>query len=64
MVNKMKKNDKLGLKILIFGIILLMIALIINYNININDSWKVVFIMTSLIIEIIGLIKIIKDTAK
>lgn len=64
MVNKMKKNDKLGLKILIFGIVLLMIALIINYNININDSWKVVFIMTSLIIEIIGLIKIIKDTAK
>lgn len=64
MVNKMKKNDKLGLKILIFGIVLLMIALVINYNININDSWKVVFIMTSLIIEIIGLIKIIKDTAK
>ena len=60
----MKKNDKLGLKILIFGIGLLMIALVINYNININDSWKIVFIMTSLIIEIIGLIKIIKDTAK
>lgn len=64
MVNKMKKNDKLGLKILIFGIVLLMIALVINYNININDSWKIVFIMPSLIIEIIGLIKIIKDTAK
>lgn len=60
----MEKNSNLGLKILISGLLLLIVSIIINHNIDTSDTLNISIILMSLIIEVIGLIKIIKDTAK
>lgn len=60
----MKKNSNLGLIILISGLLLLIVSIIINHNIDTSDTLNISIILMSLIIEVIGLIKIIKDTAK
>lgn len=60
----MGKNSNLGLIILISGLLLLIVSIIINHNIDTSDTLNISIILMSLIIEVIGLIKIIKDTAK
>lgn len=60
----MKKSSNLGLIILISGLLLLIVSIIINHNIDTSDTLNISIILMSLIIEVIGLIKIIKDTAK
>lgn len=60
----MEKSSNLGLIILISGILLLIVSIIINHNMDISDTLNISIILMSLIIEVIGLIKIIKDTAK
>ncbi len=60
----MEKNSNLGLIILISGLLLLIVSIIINHNIDTSDTLNISIILMSLIIEVIGLIKIIKDTAK
>ena len=60
----MEKSSNLGLIILISGLLLLIVSIIINHNIDTNDTLNISIILMSLIIEVIGLIKIIKDTAK
>ncbi len=60
----MEKNSNLGLIILISGLLLLIVSIIINHNIDTSDNLNISIILMSLIIEVIGLIKIIKDTAK
>lgn len=60
----MKKSSNLGLIILISGLLLLIVSIIINHNIDTSDTINISIILMSLIIEVIGLIKIIKDTAK
>lgn len=64
MVNVMNKSGNLGLIILISGLLLLIVSIIINHNIDTSDTLNISIILMSLIIEVIGLIKIIKDTAK
>ena len=64
MVNVMEKSSNLGLIILISGLLLLIVSIIINHNIDTSDTLNISIILMSLIIEVIGLIKIIKDTAK
>ena len=63
-VNVMEKSSNLGLIILISGLLLLIVSIIINHNIDTSDTLNISIILMSLIIEVIGLIKIIKDTAK
>jgi len=63
-VNVIEKNSNLGLIILISGLLLLIVSIIINHNIDTSDTLNISIILMSLIIEVIGLIKIIKDTAK
>lgn len=60
----MEKSSNLGLMILISGLLLLIVSIIINHNIDTSDTLNISIILMSLIIEVIGLIKIIKDTAK
>lgn len=60
----MEKRSNLGLIILISGLLLLIVSIIINHNMDISDTLNISIILMSLIIEVIGLIKIIKDTAK
>lgn len=60
----MEKRSNLGLIILISGLLLLIVSIIINHNIDTSDTLNISIILMSLIIEVIGLIKIIKDTAK
>ena len=60
----MEKSSNLGLIILISGLLLLIVSIIINHNIDTSDTLNISSILMSLIIEVIGLIKIIKDTAK
>lgn len=60
----MEKRSNLGLIILISGLLLLIVSIIINHNIDTSDTLNISIILISLIIEVIGLIKIIKDTAK
>ena len=60
----MEKSSNLGLIILISGLLLLIVSIIINHNIDTSDTLNILIILMSLIIEVIGLIKIIKDTAK
>ncbi len=60
----MEKSSNLGLIILILGLLLLIVSIIINHNIDTSDTLNISIILMSLIIEVIGLIKIIKDTAK
>ena len=60
----MEKNSNLGLIILISGLLLLIVSIIINHNIDTSDTLNISIILMSLIIEVIGLIKIIKDTEK
>ena len=60
----MEKSSDLGLIILISGLLLLIVSIIINHNIDTSDTLNISIILMSLIIEVIGLIKIIKDTAK
>lgn len=60
----MEKSSNLGLIILISGLLLLIVSIIINHNMDISDTLNISIILMSLIIEVIGLIKIIKDTAK
>lgn len=60
----MEKRSNLGLIILISGLLLLIVSIIINHNIDTSDNLNISIILMSLIIEVIGLIKIIKDTAK
>lgn len=60
----MEKSSNLGLIILIAGLLLLIVSIIINHNIDTSDNLNISIILMSLIIEVIGLIKIIKDTAK
>ena len=60
----MEKCSNLGLIILISGLLLLIVSIIINHNIDTSDTLNISIILMSLIIEVIGLIKIIKDTAK
>lgn len=60
----MEKSSNLGLIILISGLLLLIVSIIINHNIDTSDTLNISIILMSLIIEVIGLIKIIKDTAK
>lgn len=60
----MEKSSNLGLIILISGLLLLIVSIIINHNIDTSDTLSISIILMSLIIEVIGLIKIIKDTAK
>lgn len=60
----MEKSSNLGLIILISGLLLLIVSIIINHNIDTSDNLNISIILISLIIEVIGLIKIIKDTAK
>lgn len=60
----MEKSSNLGLIILISGLLLLIVSIIINHNIDTSDNLNISIILMSLIIEVIGLIKIIKDTAK
>lgn len=60
----MEKSSNLGLIILISGLLLLIVSIIINHNIDTSDTLNISIILISLIIEVIGLIKIIKDTAK
>lgn len=60
----MEKSSNLGLKILISGLLLLIVSIIINHNMDTSDNLNISIILMSLIIEVIGLIKIIKDTAK
>lgn len=64
MVNAMNKSGNLGLIILISGLLLLIVSILINHNIGISDTFNISIILISLILEVIGLIKIIKDTAK
>ena len=59
----MEKSSNLGLIILISGLLLLIVSIIINHNIDTSDTLNISIILISLIIEVIGLIKIIKDTA-
>ena len=63
-VNVTEKSSNLGLIILISGLLLLIVSIIINHNIDTSDTLNISIILMSLIIEVIGLIKIIKDTAK
>lgn len=60
----MEKSSNLGLITLISGLLLLIVSIIINHNIDTSDTLNISIILMSLIIEVIGLIKIIKDTAK
>ncbi|MCI6763660.1 hypothetical protein MSH26_02165 [bacterium] len=60
----MEKSSNLGLIILISGLLLLIVSIIINHNMDTSDNLNISIILMSLIIEVIGLIKIIKDTAK
>ena len=60
----MEKSSNLGLIILISGLLLLIVSIIINHNIDTSDTLNISIILMSLIIEVIVLIKIIKDTAK
>lgn len=60
----MEKRSNLGLIILISGLLLLIVSIIINHNMDISDTLNISIVLMSLIIEVIGLIKIIKDTAK
>ena len=60
----MEKSSNLGLIILISGLLLLIVSIIINHNIDTSDTLNISIVLMSLIIEVIGLIKIIKDTAK
>ena len=60
----MEKSSNLGLIILISGLLLLIVSIIINHNTDTTDTLNISIILMSLIIEVIGLIKIIKDTAK
>ena len=60
----MEKRSNLGLIILISGLLLLIVSIIINHNIDTSDTLNISIILMSLIIEVIGLIKIIKDAAK
>lgn len=60
----MEKSSNLGLIILISGLLLLIVSIIINHNIDTSDNLNISIILMSLIIEVIGLIKIIKDSAK
>ncbi len=60
----MEKRSNLGLIILISGLLLLIVSIIINHNMDTSDNLNISIILMSLIIEVIGLIKIIKDTAK
>ena len=60
----MEKSSNLGLIILISGLLLLIVSIIINHNTDTSDTLNISIILISLIIEVIGLIKIIKDTAK
>ena len=60
----MEKSSNLGLIILISGLLLLIVSIIINHNIDTSDTLNISIILMSLIIEVLGLIKIIKDTAK
>ncbi len=60
----MEKSSNLGLIILISGLLLLIVSIIINHNTDTSDTLNISIILMSLIIEVIGLIKIIKDTAK
>ena len=60
----MEKSSNLGLIILISGLLLLIVSIIINHNIDTSDTLNISIILMSIIIEVIGLIKIIKDTAK
>lgn len=60
----MEKSSNLGLIILISGLLLLIVSIIINHNMDTSDTLNISIILMSLIIEVIGLIKIIKDTAK
>ena len=60
----MEKRSNLGLIILISGLLLLIVSIIINHNTDTSDTLNISIILMSLIIEVIGLIKIIKDTAK
>lgn len=60
----MEKSSNLGLIILISGLLLLIVSIIINHNMDTSDNLNISIILISLIIEVIGLIKIIKDTAK
>lgn len=60
----MEKSSNLGLIILISGLLLLIVSILINHNIDTSDTLNISIILMSLIIEVIGLIKIIKDTAK
>ena len=60
----MEKRSNLGLIILISGLLLLIVSIIINHNTDTSDTLNISIILISLIIEVIGLIKIIKDTAK
>ena len=60
----MEKSSNLGLIILISGLLLLIVSIIINHNMDTSDNLNISIILISLIIEVIGLIKIIKDTAR
>lgn len=60
----MEKSSNLGLIILISGLLLLIVSIIINHNTDTSDTLNISIILMSFIIEVIGLIKIIKDTAK
>ena len=60
----MEKSSNLGLIVLISGLLLLIVSIIINHNTDTSDTLNISIILMSLIIEVIGLIKIIKDTAK
>lgn len=64
MVNAMNKSGNLGLIILISGLLLLIVSILINHNIGISDTFNISIILIPLLLEVIGLIKIIKDTAK
>lgn len=60
----MKKSENLGIIILIFGLLILILSLLIGRAIEISDTINIIIMIISLLVETIGLIKIVKDTVK
>lgn len=58
---KKKKPKNKGILFLFLGAILLVLSLLINRYIEINDIYCIIFLVISIIVELLGLYHIIKD---
>lgn len=57
----MKRKISKGLIIIFTGLVSLLLTLLINRYIDINDVYIIILMVISLLIEILGLIILIKD---